>query len=211
MALLHGNKPIGGCFALTTGQASAQALTVAAAALSANTGAGSDTPTARMLTSFLNVIAPGHAALVSAVGRLDASAYSVDPAYWPEAGSDDDPVPGVTFAPTFFTAGTLERVLVLASHQLGHAATSSEFRNAESPILTPARLATLDAFTALAARSGRAPTRRQVAAWAPENRSKNFLDELQFLLTLEPPDGADAIAQWLTEAHSLRGAPVAMA
>jgi hypothetical protein len=210
MVTRHGGQVIGGCFPLTTGVASAQGVETSAQALSVRTGAGSNGETATTLTHFLNVIAPGHAALVAAVARLDPTAYTVDPAYWPNGPSDADPVlPGVRFAPTFFTEATLQRVLILASHQLGHAATSNEFRDAKFAILTPARRQTLDMFSAVALRSRRSPTDAELQAWSPTTR-RGFLDELRFLLTLDPPDGADAVAQWLTEAHSLSGTPALM-
>jgi hypothetical protein len=204
MAIVHPDSEIGDCFQPTTGRACAQTLPLAASALARRTGAGVDAKTAIALSRFLNVIAPGHAALVEAVGQFRPSGFHIDNTYWPPSTAEDTAsVPGVNIDGDVLTAGTLERIIILAATQLAHAARGPALRVATFPELTEARLNTLDDFEALTL-----PTRSPLdfptlAAWAPPNASQAFLEELQFILTVPPPPTADEVAGWLTDARSL--------
>jgi hypothetical protein len=196
LLLQHPAQQIGGCFPITTASMSASTIVDASDALGHPTGAGVDAKMASRLTRFLNVVTPGHDALVERAHGFQTNDYSLDDAYWPASDAEPTPPSAVVFAPTFFTAGTLERVLILASAQLGHAVRATEIVG-----FTPSERGVVDAF--------RTRTSDDVP-WVPPKASPAFRRELQFILTIPPPDTADAIAQWLTETRSVRELPATM-
>ena len=139
MAIVHPDSEIGDCFQPTTGRACAQTLPLAASALARRTGAGVDAKTAIALSRFLNVIAPGHAALVEAVGQFRPSGFHIDNTYWPPSTAEDTAsVPGVNIDGDVLTAGTLERIIILAATQLAHAARGPALR-VSTPSMTSRR------------------------------------------------------------------------
>lgn len=199
----HSGSSSGGCFPVTSGIESARTLVTATAVLATRTGAGVAPDQAAVFTSFLNVVTPGHVPLLDAVAGRAPSEYRIDAGYWP--GGDDGDGPAVVLSDAFFTAGTLERVIILAARELGTAARSQVFRSVEDPVMTEARRQTLDEFRALADK-GEAPGQESLRPWTPADVSPGILDELHLILTQPAPATRAAIARWVTETTVQRGA-----
>jgi hypothetical protein len=148
----------------------------------------------RALNEFLNIVAPGHRALLTSVVRLPEELVSLNGTVWQEIGEMR-----IEFDAAFFNEGALERCIHVATQALGRATRVQRMGVSQQ---VPARmrksLAEIEAWA-----HGEEPdmSERALETWIPEGSPRRAVRYLAHALSVPGPIEVDQIANWLVDAH----------
>jgi len=150
---------------------------------------------------FLDAVTPGYVALSKVIHRLPSDVVKVDERY---SKSSDEAYHH--FLPTFFSEGTLERLLALAAREVGRhlEAYLGEWLFLSPEIFSAERFATLWEFLHWY-RTGTVPDVHAVRAWLPSDAPPYVVTQVRQALGVSIPDSADAIASWLVGEEQFAG------